>query len=280
MSHFTKRFALCFAFLPLRLAGPSARADATTTQSFTLAPGWNAIFLEVQPPSQSPAVVSNGLPIEQVWSYFPTRSPIEFITNPSDGLWNVAGWNVYLPPGAPDAAVLTDLFAGQAGQAYLVKISGASNVTMQVTGVPLYRESKWGADSFTLTGVRVDPATTARSGDYFFNSTAHKLQPRFRLDPTGTWTALTDHSVLAAGKAYWIFTKGASDFGAPLQVDLNGADRLDFGPTVTTKPVVITNKSEPARDHFSARSPRGWRVFAFRTWSRARPGGTPEISRW
>ena len=120
------------------------------------------------------------------------------------------GW--ILPPSHPDAAVLTDLFAIQAGQAYLVKISGATAVPLSVTGEPVYRAINWKPDSFTLTGLPVDPSTSVRSGDYFFNSPAHKTQPRFRLDPNGVWTALNDNSLLVSGRAYWIFTKGASDF--------------------------------------------------------------------
>ena len=228
---------LCVALLP------AARGANTTTQTFTLQPGWNAIHLEVQPADQSPAVVFNGIPIEQVWSYFPTRSPLEFITNPSDGLWNVAGWNVYLPPSHPDAAVLTDLFAIQAGQAYLVKISGAGAVTLSVTGEPVVRAISWKPDSFTLTGLPIDPATSVRSGDFFFNSTAHKTQPRFRLDPNGVWTALNDNSLLTYGRAYWIFSKGASDFTAPLAVSFDGTERLDFGHAVESKPFTVTNLS-------------------------------------
>lgn len=220
-----------------------ARAATTITQTFTLQPGWNAIQLEVQPPDPSPAAVFNGIPIEQVWSYFPTQTPLQFITNPTDGLWNVAGWNVYLPPSFPDAAVLTDLFAIQAGQSYLVKITGTSAVTLSVTGEPLYRTINWRPDAFTLTGLPVDPTTSVRSGDYFFNSTAHKAQPRFRLDPNGVWSALNDNSLLSYGRAYWVFTKGASDFTAPLEVGISSTGKLDFGPSVTSQPFTVTNLS-------------------------------------
>ena len=237
------RVWMLFGALALAALPASLRAAATATQTFTLQPGWNAIFLEVQPVDQSPAVVFNGVPIEQVWSYFPTLTPLEFITDPSDGLWNVAGWNVYLPPSHPDAAVLTDLFAIQAGQAYLVKITGTSAVTLSVTGEPVDRAINWKPDSFTLTGVAVDPAAGVRSGDFFFNSTAHKAQPRFRLDPNGTWTTLNDNSLLVSGRAYWIFSKGASDFTAPLEVGLGGTGRLDFGHALESQPFTITNRS-------------------------------------
>lgn len=245
MIHHLRLVVLRAVWITAALCGLSgyASAAATTTQTFTLQPGWNAIHLEVQPPNEAPAAVFSGIPIEQVWAYFPTRTSLEFITNPSDGLWNVAGWNVYLPPSHPDAAVLTDLFAIQGGQSYLVKISGAAPVTLSVTGEPLYRTITWRPDSFTLTGLPVDPATPIRSGDYFFNSPAHKGQPRFRLDPNGVWTALSDNSLLTYGRAYWIFTKGASDFTAPLSVSISSTGRLDYGPSTTAQPFTVTNLS-------------------------------------
>ena len=223
------------------LAARAAFGAGTVTQTFTLQPGWNAIHLEVQPADPAPAAVFAGVPIDMVWSYFPTRSPLEFIQNPSDGLWNVPGWNVWLPPGRTDAAVLTNLFAVQAYQSYLVKITGTSAVTLSVTGAPRYHQIAWQPDGFTLTGLPLDPAVTVRSGDYFFNSTAHKTQPRFRLDPNGTWIALNDNSVLRSGAAYWIFSKGASTFTAPLAADFDATGRLDYGPAVETKQLAIRN---------------------------------------
>jgi hypothetical protein len=218
-----------------------ASGDSTITQTFTLQPGWNSIFVEVQPVDTTPAVVFAGIPVEMVWSYFPTTTPLEYIQDPAEGLWNVAGWNVYLPSHVPDAAALTNLFAVQHHRPYLIKLNGSTPVTLTVTGLPIYKEISWRPDSFTLTGLALDPTVTVRSGDYFFSSTAHKSQPRFRLDPNGTWIALNDNSVLQSGVAYWIFAKGSSTFTAPLTVDLGGSDRLDFGPVLETKDLVIQN---------------------------------------
>ncbi|MEM0897386.1 MAG: hypothetical protein AAGJ79_10920, partial [Verrucomicrobiota bacterium] len=67
------------------------------TQTFNLAAGWNAIWLEIDPADREPATVFDGIPVEQVWCYFPTTSPVEYINDPEAGLFNVDGWNVYLP---------------------------------------------------------------------------------------------------------------------------------------------------------------------------------------
>jgi hypothetical protein len=181
-----------------------------------------------------------------VWSYFPTRTPLQYVQNPSEGLWNVAGWNVYLPLSKPDAAALTNLFAIQARQAYLVKISGPSPVTLNVTGTPSYREIAWQPDGFTLTGFALDPAATVRFGDFFFNSPAHKSQSRYFLSPSGNWTALSDSSIMKRGVAYWCFSKGPSNFSAPVALKFGGGDTLDFGQTVETQKLVIANQGATA----------------------------------
>lgn len=45
------------------------------------------------------------------------------------------------------------------------------------------------------------------------------------------------------GRAYWIFSKGGSNFSAPLSVAFDGTERLDFGHAVNSKPLTITNLS-------------------------------------
>lgn len=226
--------------LALGLLPASGATAQTTTQSFTLVPGWNSIHVEVDPANPAPAAVFGSLPIEQVWSYFPTVSPVEYIASPADGLWNVAGWNVWLPPSQPDAQ-LTNLFAIQGGRSFLIKLTGTANATLTVTGRPSYRTIKWKPDSFTLTGLPVDPAVTVRAGDFFASSSAHAGQLRYRLDPTGTWFPLADTATLRAGVAYWILTKGPSNFTAPLQLDLGGTTLLDYGDDSDRRPLKVIN---------------------------------------
>lgn len=230
------------AFAPARARG----AEPVLTQTFPLQAGWNAIHLEVAPNDPAPEVVFGGLAgLEQVWSYFPTRTPVQYLSDPAAGLFNLPGWRAYFPPGSrADAAALSGLRAVITHQSYLLKVTSAATLT--VTGVPTARAPRWQPDGFTLTGLAVDPSTTVRSGDFFSASTAHRSQPRFRLDPAGTWVALSDNTALEAGRAYWIFTKGASDFTAPLEVDLAGERVLDFGPDVASKTITARNRAAVA----------------------------------
>jgi hypothetical protein len=219
----------------------SARAES---QTITLQPGWNSIFIEVDPTDPAPAAVFGGVSgVQEVWSFFPKVTSIEFLSDPASGLWNVPGWNVWLAPSQTDAAALTNLFAITGPRAYLVKLGGTAPATLTVHGQGAQRAVKWKPDSFTLAGLPVDSSTTVRAGDWFASSSAHRDQRRFRLDPNGTWLPLADSSPLLRGQAYWIYTSGGSDFTAPLDVNTGGTEILDFGPTTESRQITVSNRS-------------------------------------
>ena len=91
MSH--SRFPLLLA--ALFFLAPAKGGAAT--QSIPLKPGWNSVWLTVDPADSNPVVVFAGVPVAQVWRWFPTESPVEFIDNPANGLFNADGWRGYFP---------------------------------------------------------------------------------------------------------------------------------------------------------------------------------------
>ena len=78
------------AILLLALA-PCTHAQ-TLTQTFHLQPGWNAIWLEVDPPDRRPEVVLRGLNFVSVWTWSERLTATDFIQNPSSAGWNRAQW--------------------------------------------------------------------------------------------------------------------------------------------------------------------------------------------
>ncbi|MBW2622807.1 MAG: hypothetical protein JRD68_07855, partial [Deltaproteobacteria bacterium] len=110
-----------------------SHAASEVTQSFVLHPGWNAIYLEVQPdPSDTQTVFSELENLESVWAWLDTHSTAEFIRNPDEGLWNQPGWGVYHT--APERQFLNSLHAVIGGWTYLIKLTGDADVSFQVTG--------------------------------------------------------------------------------------------------------------------------------------------------
>ena len=99
-------------FLSAALA-TMAGASQETSQTFQLQPGWNAVFLEVQPADNDTETVFAALPIESVWTWSPNSSPVQFIADPSEPRLRETGWLGYYPQPRPDA-MLTNLFRVQA----------------------------------------------------------------------------------------------------------------------------------------------------------------------
>src|SRR5690349_2757716 len=52
---------------------------AWNTQAVTLQPGWNAVFLEVQPEPDAVDQVFEGLPVRSVWMWNRRFSPVQFV---------------------------------------------------------------------------------------------------------------------------------------------------------------------------------------------------------
>ena len=97
-----------------------------TTQSITLNPGWNAVYLEVQQAVEDCDAVFAGVPIESVWTWNRRFSSVQFIQDASQLIPGQPDWLVHLPPDH-SARATRNLFAMQGARSYLIKLkSGAS----------------------------------------------------------------------------------------------------------------------------------------------------------
>ena len=189
---------------------PSTVRAQNFTQSITLQPGWNAIWLEVQPEDNRCNVVFSNLPIASVWTRLERLSYVEFIQNPSEAAFNEAGWQHWVPPNR-EAAFLNNLFAVQANDAYLIQCTNASPVNWNLVGRPSLRKPEWVPDSFNLRGLPVDPATPPSFLNFLRHSAAHfdsstsQLRPVYRLNSaSGQWEQVSSSDTVQSGAAYWI----------------------------------------------------------------------------
>ncbi|MBI5102037.1 MAG: hypothetical protein HZB33_09425 [Nitrospirae bacterium] len=239
--------SVLIGFILLVLTVSSACSAAEISQTFDLHPGWNAIYLEVQPAPRTPADVFGEVPeIESVWTWMGGSSSVEFIQDPAEGLASQPGWRVYAA--SPDEAYLTDLYAIFANRTYLIKVKGPQMVSVTVSGRSIPDKISWITDSFNLLGFHLDPAVSPSFESYFAPSSAHRSQAVYRLSGQGKWTSIDNPSaaVMRSGEAYWIYCSGASKYQGPLAVEVNG-NNLDFGKLLTTKTLTIKNLSSAAK---------------------------------
>lgn len=226
---------------------PASGAVAEVTQTFTLHPGWNAVFLEVRPEDNSSESVFGGLPLASAWTWNPAAPKVEFIENPSEQLSENPQWLGYFPWPRPEH-ILTNMFAVQANRAYLLKIDGTVDVTWQVTGVPEVQDYRWIPDSFNLIGFPVDPLQQPTFGQFLAPSSAHAGQPIYRL-VGGTWQQVANPfaTQIHSGEAYWVFCQGPSDYSGPVSIELELGKALTFNATSSEQRVRVRNLgSSPA----------------------------------
>ena len=218
----------------------------SVNQTITLQPGWNSVYLEVQPTNNATEAVFAGLPIASAWTRAERLSSAEFIQNASEVTLNKAVWLGWFNPSRPEA-FLNSLFAVQANRAYLIKSTNATPVVWTLTGRPPLRQPEWVPDAYNLRGLPVDPASPPTFLNFFRYSAAHlnptngQLESIYRLNPSGQWARVSSNDFMKSGEAYWIHTRGASDYNGPLNVSLNLGDGLDYGLDLKELSVKLEN---------------------------------------
>jgi hypothetical protein len=99
-------------------------------------------------------------------------------------------------------------------------------------------------DSFNLVGFQVDPAAPPSFGAHLAPSPAHVGQAVYRLAPSGAWQPVASHfsTLVESGKAYWIYTEGASTYQGPLEVDTGAFDGLEYSAALDAQRLTIRNR--------------------------------------
>lgn len=212
-------------------------------QTIQLEPGWNAIYLRIEPNNRDIRSVFSNLPIASIWRWIPDEAGAEFIEDPSEGLENIDGWFAWFPEPRPEA-FLSNLFRIDANTAYLVEVEGNESHEIVIEGRPRVRSQRWEPDAFTLTGLPVSETTPPTFQEYFETSAAHTGQPVFRLDPDGTWQEVDKASTpIKDGEAYWIHTRGNSRFRGRMGLVLDQGDSLEYSAALTEVTFVLRNRS-------------------------------------
>ena len=266
----------------LGFATPTVNAQ-TLTQTVVLQPGWNAVWLEAQPVDPAPAAVFAGLPVASVWLRTERLEAAQFIQDQDEVPFNEPGWLVWLPSTHPGAEILTTLFAVRGGRAYLVRLEGNAPVNWTLTGRILASPLAWVPDTFNLVGLPVDTGAPPTFGAFFAASAAHleatanRRQPMYRLNAAGQWTLASDTDRLRRGEAYWVYTQGASSFGAPVEARPEFGTGLDFGPALRQQRLHLRNRTPGMRRvevHLQGAPPG---VLVWRQWSVTEGHVWPEV---
>ena len=231
------------------LCGVHTSLGQWVTQTVSLNPGWNAVFLEIQPASDDCDVLFSGIPVESVWAWNRRYSSVQFIQDVSNLLPGAPDWLTYLPADQP-ARATRNLFALQGGRPYLIKLkSGSPVTTWTIVGQPAVRPVDWLPDSYNFVGFTLASGNSPTFQDFFSGSPAHAGQALFRLNSSGSWGAVSSPATtsMKSAEGFWVYCKGASAFSGPLQLTLEKRDGLLYGRSLTEQTLRIKNNSSSAK---------------------------------
>ncbi len=214
---------LCVAVMVLLHAGGVQAQTVTQTVSFQ--PGWNTLWLEVQPNDPDPAAIFAGLPVDMVTTFIPLAAKYTSLRDPNSDTWKDPEWRIW-QPGEQAGAFLNNLHQMQAGQGYLVKTSASATVVL--SGSAVFSRLRWLPQAFNLVGLPVDAASSITLGTFFANSPAHTPLRAFKL-LNGKWVQAASGEPAQAGRAYWIWCGTGSDHQGPVAMRLS-----DSGLTLNT----------------------------------------------
>lgn len=231
------------------VVGPTLLFGQNVTQQLPLTPGWNAIFLEVEPENPDPSEVFRGYPIESVWTFADKVTAVDFIQDPNEPIWNRSSWRLWVPTNRVDS-FNNNLFRILGNRPYLVNVSGNAAVTLQVTGRPPYRPLAWVPDAYNLRGFSIDATARPSFENFFRSSPAHydvatsQLQKVYRLNTLGQWQRVAPSDLIEPGVAYWVYTRGGSTFSCPLGIQVSFGDGIDFGASLSEQTFTLQNLSD------------------------------------
>ena len=240
-----------------------------TTQTVSLQPGWNAVYLEVQPQPSDCDTALAGLGVEKVCGWNRRFSPVQYIQSATEILPAQPDWLFYVPATHPLAAQKS-LFNLEGGKCYLIKLPDhAAPTRWVVLGQPTLRQTAWVPNSLNLVGFALDLAHPPTFTQFFSPSPAHANHPVYRLTGTGAWVTVTNlaGTTMRSGEAFWISCTGGSTYQGPIALTVPQRSGLTFGSAAVQQNLTIQNLSSVPRDL----------IFTLLPLAGPRPGSSPPL---
>ncbi|NCC51899.1 MAG: hypothetical protein EOM20_11875 [Spartobacteria bacterium] len=237
---------MCVSFLS------SAHAQ-WMTQTISLQPGWNAVYLEVQPEPGWCDDIFTNTPVESVWKWSRRFSTIQYELDPNEPIVATPHWRVWFAPDTPHhfAGRLTLL---EGCQAYLIHLpTNEAPYTWSIKGRVMMPLPDWYPHELNLTGLAVSSNDAPTFSDYFaytpeVDTSKGLLNKLYTIDHRGHATIIVQPARVspAPGAAYWIECARAPQSPSALAVAPEPANAIDFGSTRMQQTLTIGNQQSSA----------------------------------
>ena len=200
-------------------------------QTVELEPGWNSVFLEIDPvPELADDLFADRPYVEAIWK---RGDPTLVAGRQADS----ARWQTWVPPGDP-ARFAINLRVIDGGAVYLVKSSAETSLTL--TGRPTPKKTKH-LPGFNPVGFYVDPEAPPSFAAYLASSLVHYNTRVFKLQDVpplnGALVEVTDlGGPIRPTVGYWVKANGAAEYDGPLSIDRGTLRAVDFAKSLLTPP--------------------------------------------
>lgn len=224
-----------------------------TTQSITLKPGWNAVYLHVDASHttiDATVGADENNPISEIWVWAPIIVPGRFINNPqaptvANNDWS--SWN-RKPELTGELSQLT------ANNAFLVRNSSASAYTWNIVGRPVLPQYTWTSQGVNFIGLPTPPTNPPVVDNFFspvpaFQSVAeifHYPGGEGASAPPVTAQLFTLFSTpMKRGQAFWFRANNLhNNYFGPLQVIPQNVDGIDFSTDLGQYSIRLRNLTD------------------------------------
>jgi hypothetical protein len=229
-----KLFRIRWWIIPIWFALAYRLAAQWETQSFTLQPGWNAIYLHISVPQGTiESLVGNDIsnPIYEIWEWLPAYPTAQFVQDPATPTTGGSQWSSWNRNGGPS----TGLNALTGNAAYLVRNGSASNFVWTLTGHPVAPSYLWTGTGLNFIGFPT-PTNAAPSFDQFLTPV-----PDFKVNAdifayvggplgSGNPQQVLDQMMqnVQRGQAFWLRAPKFNSYYGAISVNLGSAAQINF----------------------------------------------------
>ena len=218
------------------------------TQSMTLKPGWNAVYLHVDPShvSLDTLLGSTGM-IDEIWLWQTPASQLQFVNSPQQPITPNSQWAVWnRAPGNVDTFTLL-----RPNAAYLVRNAAATNVVWNLVGKPVLPRYDWTSTGQNFIGFPT-PSISPPNFEKFLDQVPGLAldaevfrYPGGTMSPTPVPALLYPGTAVQRGEAFWMRAKDYNSYFGPLGVSLqSGGNTVDFGSRLGTYSLRLRNHSD------------------------------------
>lgn len=256
----SRRCRPALALLALLAAAPTARAQ-WATESYTLKPGWNAIWLPLDV-SHEAIVTLAAADIEELWRWNANEAGTFTDTPAGPPSQTELQWNVWRR--TDPLGTTLNLLTGNA--AYLVKVSDTAPATQvwNVKGKPLPPKFEWSSTGLNFVGfptqnlplnAQTNPnGAAAPTIERFFGFDAvlsslplpsdvlyYAGGPLSDVAPRNPRPLTSFNTAMTRNAAYWVKATQFTNYYGPVKVEVNRESGLSFGDDLLSVSVRLTN---------------------------------------